>query len=138
LAFSGNCPPLSTCTLSPTQIGKGESQTTQVTFTITTTAPVIAAVRPAGAFRNYALWLSLPGLVLLFGGLGRRQLVLLLLFAVIVPGLWLEIACSSGLQGNGTGANGQAGTPSGTYVMTVSATVSALPQQTASVQLTVN
>ena len=138
LAFSGSCPPLSTCAVSPTQIGKGESQTTQVTFTITTTAPVIAVGAPVRVFRFYALWLSLPGLILLFGRLGRRRIVLLFLFAVIVPGLWLEIACGSGLQGNGNGANGQAGTPSGTYTMTVSASVSSLPQQTASVQLTVN
>jgi hypothetical protein len=55
----------------------------------------------------------------------------------MVVGLWLEIACSGGLQGNGSG-NGQAGTPSGTYTMTVSATLSSLPQQTAQVQLTVN
>jgi hypothetical protein len=138
LAFSANCPPLSKCAVSPTQIGKGESQTTQVTFTITTTAPVIAVVAPVRVIRLYGLWLSLPGLVLVFGRLGRRRFVLLLLFAVIVPGSWLEIACSSGLQGNGTGSNGQAGTPSGIYTMTVSATVSSLPQQTTSVQLTVN
>jgi hypothetical protein len=55
----------------------------------------------------------------------------------MVVGLWLEIVCSGGLQGNGSG-NGQAGTPAGTYTMTVSATLSSLPQQTAQVQLTVN
>jgi hypothetical protein len=135
LAFSGNCPSLSTCSLSSTEVIAG-SGNTHVTFTIATTAPVIAAAHRGRAL--YALWLAWPGLVLVFGRLGRRRFALLLLFAVIVPGLWLEIACSSGLQGNGAGANGQAGTPSGTYIMTVSATVSSLPQQTAQVQLTVN
>ncbi len=46
LAFSGNCPPLSTCALSSTQVSKGSGDT-HVTFTITTTAPVIATLRRA-------------------------------------------------------------------------------------------
>jgi hypothetical protein len=88
----------------------------------------------------YSLWLSLPGLVVVWGGMRRsrrKRFVLFRLLPLIVVGLWLEIACSGGLQGNGSGS-GQAGTPSGTYTMTVSATVSSLPQQTAQVQLTVN
>jgi hypothetical protein len=149
LAYSGNCPPLSTCTLSPTQVNKGSSGETQFTFTITTTAPVIAEGRPPRAFKPLisvsAVWLSLPGLVIVFGVFGgvekkrrsRARFVLLLLLALMVPSLWLEVACGSGLQGNGTG-NGQGGTPSGTYTLTVSATISSLPQQTAQVQLTVN
>jgi hypothetical protein len=144
LAFSDNCPPMSTCTLSPTQVSKGSSGKTHVTFTITTTAPVLTAVRPTRAFRPliYALWLSWPGLIVVFGGLrpsrklGKR-FVLFWLLALMVPVLGLGIACGSGLQGNGTG-NGQAGTPAGTYTMTVSATVRGLAQQTAQVELTVN
>jgi hypothetical protein len=133
--------PLSTCTINPTQVNKGISGETQVTFTITTTA-VIAGAHPAQGLRPliYSLCLSLPGLVVLWGGLRRsrrKRFVLLLLLLLMVVGLWLEIACSSGLQGNGSG-NGQASTPSGTYTMTVSATLSSLPQQTAQVQLTVS
>jgi len=134
--------PLSTCTINPTQVNKGISGETQVTFTITTTAPVIAGAHPAHGLRPliYSLRLSLPGSVVLWGGLRRsrrKRFVLLLLLLLMVVGLWLEIACSSGLQGNGSG-NGQASTPSGTYTMTVSATLSSLPQQTAQVQLTVS
>ncbi len=138
LSFSGNCPPLSTCSLSSTEVNKG-SGNTHVTFTITTTAPVIAGARPAGTLL-YALWLSLPGLIMVVGRVGqrRKRFVLFFLLTLIVSGLSLEIACSSGLQGNGTGGNGQPGTTPGTYIMTVSATVSSLPQQTAQVQLTVN
>jgi len=142
LAFSDDCPPLSTCMLSPTQVSKGSSGKTQITFTITTTAPVIADKR---MFRRsiYALWLLLPGLIVSFGGLRRgrtqrKRFVLFCVLAIMVAGLWLEIACGSGLQGNGSGGNGQAGTPPGSYTMTVSATVSGLPQQTAQVELTVN
>jgi len=144
LAYSSNCPSLSTCTLSATQVNKG-SGNTHVTFTITTTAPVIAVGRPARALKPliYAAWLALLGMIIVLGGAEpnrrrRRQLLVFLLLVLIVPGLWLEIACSSGLQGNGTGGNGQAGTPAGTYTMTVSATMSSLPEQTAQVQLTVN
>ena len=144
LAFSDNCPPLSTCTLSPTQVSKGSSGKTRVTFTITTTAPILAAVRPARTLRPliYALWLSLPGLMGVFGGLRRnrkqrKRFALFWLLALVVPVLWLGIGCGGGLQGNGTG-NGQTGTPSGNYTMTVSATMSGLPQQTAQVELTVN
>jgi len=144
MASSANCPPLSTCTLSSTQVSKGSGET-HVTFTITTTAPVIAAARPARALRAllYALWLLLPGLIVIGGGLKgnarrRKRFVFLLLLTIIFPAMWLEIACSSGLQGNGTGGNGQAGTPSGTYTMTVSATMSGLPPVPATLTLTVN
>jgi hypothetical protein len=143
LAYSSNCPPRSTCTISPTQVSKGSSQTTQVTFTITTTAPILAGVHSVRLIwlSTYALWLSMPGLMVVFGQQSHRRgrrFVLFLLLALMVPALCLEIACSGGLQGNGSGGNGQAGTPPGVYVMTLSATVSSLPQQTAQVQLTVN
>jgi hypothetical protein len=102
---------LSTCTINPTQVNKGISGETQVTFTITTTAPVIAGAHPAHGLRPliYSLRLSLPGSVVLWGGLRRsrrKRFVLLLLLLLMVVGLWLEIACSGGLQGNGSG-NGQ-------------------------------
>ena len=142
LAFSDNCPPLSTCTLSPTQVSKGSTGKTQITFTITTTAPVIADRRLFGRSID-ALWLLLPGLIVSFGGLRqsrtqRKRIVFFCVLAIMVAALWLEIACGSGLQGNGSGGNGQAGTPPGSYMMTVTATVSGLPQQTAQVELTVN
>jgi hypothetical protein len=135
-----DCPPLSTCALSSTQLVKG-SGNTHVTFTITTTAPVIAVGHPARFVRTVIYALSLPWLIVVLGGAPqplRRRFFLLLLLAIVIPGMWLEIACSGGLQGNGSGGSGQAGTPSGTYSMTVSATVGSLPVQSAQVQLTVN
>jgi len=144
LAYSNNCPPLSTCALSVTQVGKGSGDT-HFTFTITTTAPVLAAAHSAGGLLVpvYALWLAVPGLMVAFGGLRQRRkrckrfaFVWVLTF-LLVPLLWLGIACGGGLQG-GTSGNGQAGTPSGIYIMTVSANMSGLPEQTAQVQLTVN
>jgi hypothetical protein len=143
LAFSGNCPPLSTCALSSTQVSKGSGDT-HVTFTITTTAPVIATLDQARPLQSlvYGLWLSLPGLVVVFAGAGRRsrrrRKRSLAFFVLVVLGLWLDVACGGGLQGNGNGGNGQAGTPPRTYTMTVSGTINSFPQQTAQVQLTVN
>ena len=142
LAFSGNCPPLSTCALSSTQVSKGSGDT-HVTFTITTTAPVIATLDQARPLQSlvYGLWLSLPGLVVVFVGAGRsrrRRKRSVPFFLLMVLGLWLDVACGGGLQGNGNGGNGQAGTPPGTYTMTVSGTINSFPQQTAQVRLTVN
>ena len=127
---------------------KGSGGKTPVTFTITTTALVIAGGHRERVLRSpiYAVFctlcLSMPGLIIFAGPeqsrRRRKRLIVVLLLTLIVPGLWVEIACSGGLQGNGTGGNGQAGTPTGNYPMTVSATVSGLPQQTAQVQLTVN
>jgi hypothetical protein len=141
LAYSDNCPPLSTCALNLTQVGKGSGDT-QLTFTITTTAPVLADARST-RLAIYALWLALPGLMVTFGGVRwrrgqRKRLALLLWLTLMVSMLWLLSGCGRGLQGSGAGGNGQAGTPAGTYIMTVSATMSGLPQQTAQVQLTVN
>jgi len=140
------CPPLSTCSFQypvGNSVGKGSGDT-HVTLTITTTAPVIAAAHSPRALGPliYALWFSLPGLIVVCG-LGqprrsRKRFVLFLLLTLVVPGLWLEIACSGGLQGNGTGGNGQPGTPPGTYPMTVSATMTGLPPVNAPVTLTVN
>jgi hypothetical protein len=91
----------------------------------------------------YALWLSLPGLVVVCGGLRRRakqqkRMIIFGMLALIFLGLCFESACGSGLQGNGTGGNGQPGTPPGTYTLTISATANSLPAQTAQIQLIVN
>jgi len=137
LAASNNCPPLSTCAFSTTLVSKGSGDT-HVTFTITTTAPVLAAKQRTHAF--YALWLSFPGLVIVCGGLRkqRKRMLIFGMLALIFLGLCFESACGSGLQGNGTGGNGQPGTPPGTYTMTISATTNSLSAQTAQIQLTVN
>jgi hypothetical protein len=112
LAYSSNCPPLSTCSLTPAQVSKGSSQKTQVTFTITTSAPVIATLPRTLRLLVYALWLLLPGLIVVFSEARKgcsQRFAFFLLLAVAVPGLWLEIACSSGLQGNGTVEMGMLG-----------------------------
>jgi hypothetical protein len=146
---SDGCPSLSTCSFSSTQVDKG-SGNTHVTFTIATAAPTSAAARRLSP-PIYALWLSLPGLIVVLGGLGqrrqqRRRFAVLLLLTLMVPILWLEIACGGGLQGGGTGGSGgpgqsgtggKPGTPAGSYPITITATMGS-SVQTARVTLTVN
>jgi len=136
LSCSG-LPALSTCSFSPTQVAAG-SGNTNVVLTIATTAPIAASARIAGA-PLYALWLPLPGLLLVFCGLrhrgrGKRFASCLSLMLLVVL-LCLGIACGGGLQGGGGGA-GQPGTPPGTYTVTVTATSGSI-SHTVQVALTV-
>ncbi len=151
LNFDG-CPPLSTCSFSSTQVRRG-SGNTHVSFTIKTTAPVLAAMHssPTRTLPIYALWLSLPGLIVVLRGLGqsrqqRKRFARFSLLTLIVPILWLEIACGGGLQGNSTGnsgppgqsgTGGKPGTPAGSYPVTITATMGT-SVQTTRVELTVN
>jgi hypothetical protein len=146
-----NCPPLSTCGFSSTQVTKG-SGNTHVAFTISTTAPTSAAMHssPKRMPPIYALWLSLPGLIVVVRGLGRgrqqrKRFLIFLLLALIVPILWLEIACGGGLQGNSSGnsgnpgqsgTGGKPGTPAGSYPISITATMGPSVQR-ARVELTV-
>jgi hypothetical protein len=149
LSFS-SCPPVSICALSATQLPSGKSSGA-VVFTVTTSAAVVSSVRPQRNLHFYALWLSLPGLLTIFGGLrfqrfgsrkfgrrfGRQGLMFLLLIALLVSLLCLTNACGGGLQG-GSAAAAEPGTPSGTYNMSVTATVDDTPPKTATITLTVN
>jgi hypothetical protein len=143
LAFTG-CPPISTCSLSQTSVGAGNSATT-LSFTVQTAAAVIAGGRPTLSRIQvlYAAWFWFPGLIFgICGGLREasrsKKLALWMLFTLLL--LLLIVACGGGLQGGGT-ASAQPGTPAGTYNMTVSATMSAAPgspTKTADITLTVN
>jgi hypothetical protein len=141
LSSSDNCPALSTCSLSVTQVAKGSGDT-HVTFTIATAAPILAAARAVRGSSSpiYALWLWLPGVVMALGAVGRgrksrKQVAGLLLLTFIIPLLWLQAACGGGLQGGG---NGQKGTPAGTYTMTITGTMTSLPPVPATITLKVN
>jgi hypothetical protein len=138
LSNSDNCPPLSTCSLSLSQVSKG-SGSTLVTFTIATAAPILAR----HSARRHGLLIFAFGIPLLgwFGGVttrsrSKRRLTLAGL-SVLVSLLCLQVACGGGLQGNGT-KNAQPGTPAGVYTMTITGTMPSLPARTAQVQLTVN
>jgi hypothetical protein len=147
-----DCPPLSTCGFGSTQVRKG-SGNTHVAFTISTIAPTFARMHFSATrtFPIYALWISLPGLIVVIRGLGQnrqrgKRFALFLMLTLIVPMLWLELACGGGLQGGGTadptppgqsGTGGKPGTPVGSYPVTITATMGA-SVQAARVTLTVN
>ncbi len=91
-------------------------------LTFSTTGPSGAMVRSSSTF--YALWLPIPGLVLI--GLGcsggsrryRKKLIGFLFLWMVLASLIVVSACGSG--GNGGGGGGASGgTPAGNYIITV-------------------
>jgi hypothetical protein len=143
LSFSG-CPPISSCSLSQTQVNAGMGATT-VTFTIQTTAAVLASSHDAWLRIKmlYGLWFFCPGL--LFGLCAspgrerrrRRAIFILLLLAAYCAAM---ISCGGGLQGNSE-AVGAPGTPAGVYSATVTASMPnapGSPTKNAFITLTVN
>jgi len=144
LACSSGLPAASTCSFVPNQVASG-SGNTNVVLTIATTAPIPASARVADSHSSllFGLWLPLPGLVLVLGGLGRsprrKRFALFLLLSVLFLLVGLQVACGGGLQGGGGGASGGAGlasTPAGTYTVTVTATSGSI-SHTVQVALTV-
>jgi len=141
LSVSG-CPPLSTCSLSPTQVSKGDAET-HVALVIQTTAPVITDKQSALRLNLpiYSLWLPLPGLIFALGGPRRRQsrrfVALCWLVLALATGA-IEISCGGGLVGNGSAGNAEPGTPPNIYPVTVTATMPSQAAQTTNVDLTVN
>jgi hypothetical protein len=82
-------------------------------------------IRRSGMF--YALWLPVPGLVLIGLGFGSRSsrgknlMGFLLLWTVLASLIVLPACGSSGSSGGG-GGGGNSGTPAGTYTVTISGT----------------
>ncbi|MCU1271654.1 MAG: hypothetical protein JWN74_2948 [Acidobacteriaceae bacterium] len=126
-------PALTTCGFNPTQVGLG-SENSDVTFTLATTAPVLA-------FRTSILAtvfsaLPIAGLICLKRSKLQnkiRRCTLAILPFILILGL---LSCGGGLQGNGGGGKGSLGTPAGTYTITVTATCGSVTH-TAQVSLTV-
>ena len=126
-------PALMTCGFNPPQVGSG-SETSAVTFTLATTAPVPASRKALLATLLFSF--PLAGLICLKppkpqGEVRRRCLAILSVVLTLAL-----LSCGGGLQGNG-GGSGSPGTPAGTYTITVTATCGAVTH-TAQVSLTVN
>jgi hypothetical protein len=159
LACSG-LPVESTCAFSPSAISAGKGQT-PVTFTITTTAPVLALQKSDHSRQVifYCSLLPMLGVLLVSAGhrkrsrpncrrcgdgrLGRqtnkasaqRHRIALALLLLIVIG---EIACGGGsVSSGGSGGSGTPGTSPGTYTVTVTATMGSIVNSVP-IQLTVN
>lgn len=127
----------STCAFQPKQIAAGSGDTS-VTFTITTTAPILASNEaPNRRGRTpYTGWMvGLSAVMFSLARRGRKPLhraaiPLALCLIALMP------ACGGG-GGGSTGGSGQAGTNPGTYTITVVA-VSGSLSRTTPVILTVN
>jgi hypothetical protein len=126
----------STCAFSPSKIAAGSGET-PVTFSISTTAPVLAQQKSNHARRLifYCSLLPILGVLLASAGRCTRRRAGLALLLVIVIG---EIACGGGSSASSNSSgSGQPGTPPGTYTVTVTATMGS-QTNSAPVQLTVN
>jgi len=125
--------PLGGCSLSPASPIAANSTETNVTLTVTTTAAIASLRRTTVVF--YAVWLPLPGLLLVGSGLARRGRRLRSRFAMLMLAVSLLhlAACGGGLQGGG---GGEPGTPPGNYTVTVNASEGSI-NHTLQVALTV-
>jgi hypothetical protein len=122
VAFScGSLPPATSCLFSPAQIAPGTvAEPNITTLSITTTAQVLAYEPRSESIWTTGLGLMIVGILLGAVPPSKRQsklrstgiVVALCLLTALIP------SC-----GGGTGvANGQSGTPAGTYVINVSGT----------------
>jgi trimeric autotransporter adhesin len=136
LACPSGLPNGVSCTFSTTPVTLQGQSPSSVTLTMTTTARTTtsAATRPPGI--TYAMWLPIGGLTLFGVGLGgtfsrKRRVVGGLLVLLLMTLIALQPACS-----HSSSSKINAGTPAGTYAITVSAT-SGTFSQTQLVQLVV-
>lgn len=110
-----------TCSIKPGSTTPG----TPATLTVSTTAPGGALISSHGSGFLYALWLPLLGLVATGVRLGsdqerrKRILTTVVLACVLFAGLASQVACGGG---SGPPPPPVAGTPAGTYTVTVTGT----------------
>jgi subtilase family serine protease len=111
--------PAPTCSFGTTSPVTVTASGGTATLTFTAVGSSSALLKPAGTF--YAVWLQIPGLMLIgvgFGSRGRKKLLGLLLLWVVLTGLLILPACGGG-SSSGGGGGGSSGTPAGTYTITI-------------------
>jgi FG-GAP-like repeat/FG-GAP repeat len=133
-ATATTAPP--TCSFNPASVPSGAGTSTLTVSTTASSALLTPpAMRRSGLF--YALWLPIGGLALIgaavSSGSRRRKLLGMLLVCLMLSGVLFLAACGGGGSGNG---GGSAGTPAGTYTITVKGTAGSV-SNTATVTLTV-
>jgi hypothetical protein len=114
-----------TCLLNPTSVTPSVNGTATSNLTISTTGPTASLASPSDRGLFSALWLPVPGLVVLgiwavSEGSRKRGLIGLLLVTPLLATLMLQNACSGG--GSSSPTTRSSGTPRGTYTITVTAT----------------
>jgi hypothetical protein len=125
LSCSAGLPSLTTCTFSPISLAAGGTSV----LTIQTTAPSVSQLRLPPSRRTvplYALWLTLPGIVVGIIGIGvapgnRRGKLLGHIGLVALLGILLMLTSCGGGGGGSTTTPPipKPGTPAGTYQITV-------------------
>jgi uncharacterized membrane protein len=132
LSCTSGVPSLAACQFGANATVDPTNGPVSTTLTITTTAPSVSQLRPPASRRTvplYALWLTLPGMVVGIIGVGiaprnRRGKLLGYIGLVVVLGILLTLA-SCGGGGGGTTTTPpvpKPGTPAGTYQITVTGT----------------
>jgi hypothetical protein len=121
------------CSLNPASLTPAGGAASKSTLTITTTAASAALKAPGSGRTNfYAVWMLLPAMLLSTAGLAapkRKQFIAFCLLALAVAGLLFMAACGGGSSSTGGGGS-SAGTPAGTYTITVTAKSGSLTHQT--------
>jgi hypothetical protein len=129
------------CSFTPTSVTPGSSSAAVVvTINTTSSAANLSPHGQAHALVFYALWLALPGLVLLgIGERSRRHLPpAVSLLGLFLLALLLSSCGGGGSNGGATSGSQQQGTQPGTYVITVTGASGTLSHQTPSATLIVN
>jgi hypothetical protein len=129
-----------TCTINPSSVTPGSTSVT-ATLTVATTgatAALLVAPQRRQLLPLYAMFLPLPGIALAgagWAGSRRRKLGISASIVLMFLLLLLLLGCGGG-SSSGGGGGGNAGTPAGTYNITVAAGSGQL-QHTAKISLTV-
>jgi hypothetical protein len=131
-------PALSGCIFTPATVTPGNNAAAVAMSVTAATSLSSNLMSPWPRLVTYAMWLALPGLVLLGGWRRDRQRLpwLISLIALFLLGLSLT-SCGGGGSNGGGGSSGQQGSQAGTYTITVTGTSGNLTHQAASVTLTV-
>ena len=123
--------PAATCSVGATSVSGG---TGSATLTVSTVGPHAALNHGSGG-TLVALALLIPGLALCGVGASngdRRKLLIICLAFLVLTGCIFQTACA----GTSTGGSGSAGTPAGSYTVTVTGNAGGV-QQTASATVSV-
>jgi hypothetical protein len=135
LSCTSTLPDKTSCSFSPSVIVPGGNSVLTITTTAATTAQLTAPA-PFNHRPVFAFWFGLPGIVVAGAGVSgrRRKVAIVLALLVIIASVIGFVACGGSKSSTSTPV---AGTPAGTYTITVTGTAGTLTH-TNTVTLVVN